>query len=221
MAVNIDFHVHTDLSPDGQVAINEVVTAAKRRGLHGVAVTDHNEIENALKLKESPTANDYIVIVGEEIRTSAGEITGLFLKEFIPPGLSPEETIRRIKSQGGLVVVPHPFCRLRKSKLKIQTLKQIAPLVDIIEVFNARNVFKADNRKAREFALEHKKLMVVGSDGHLAYEYGRAYVKIKSCVTAEDCKKNLSSAEFVNSSSPLWVHAVTKWRKIKKSLIAV
>lgn len=57
------------------------------------------------------------VIIGEEIKTSVGEIIGYFLQEEIPGGLTAQENIRLIKEQGGLVCVLHPFDRFRKSAM--------------------------------------------------------------------------------------------------------
>lgn len=217
MIVSIDPHVHTEYSSDCTVSIDKVFTISKRKGLNGVAVTDHNCIEGALRLKEK-TGEHFVVIVGEEIKTSEGEIAGLFLKEWIPPGLSPEDTIDKIKSQGGLVCITHPFCFFRRSRLNFQTLKRIIRTVDIVEVFNSRNIFYADNEKAYAFAKDKNKLMMVGSDAHIPYEYGRSYLRIPlfDNGSPEAFKKSLLAATLITRKSPLWVHLVTKWVKMRK-----
>ncbi len=212
--INIDLHIHTNYSFDGKVPIDKVVDIAKSKGLNGIAITDHNTIEGGLKLKDKMRNNGFILIVGEEIKTKEGEITALFLSKNIPQGLSPEETIERIKLQNGLVIIPHPFCRFRKSKLKTESLMRIIDAVDIIEIFNSRNIFNTDNKKAYALAKEHNKAMAVGSDGHLGYEYGRSYVKMDFFDDAQDFRRKLLSAEFVTQKSPLWVHFVTKWMKM-------
>ena len=194
-----------------------MVGISKQKGLNGVAITDHNIIEGALRLKED-TSDDFVIIVGEEIKTSEGEITGLFLEEWIPSGLSPEKTIEKIKLQSGLVSITHPFCRFRRNKIKLESLTRIIEMVDIIEVFNSRNILHADNRKAYLFAKDNKKLMLVGSDAHIGYEYGKSYMKIIPFNNAEEFKRNLSSAEFITRTSPLWVHFISKWNKMKPHL---
>ncbi len=214
MILNIDPHVHTEYSSDSKISIGEVLNISRRKGLSGVAITDHNRIEGALKLKEK-APDDFVIIVGEEIGTSEGEITGLFLKEWVPPGFSPEETIEKIRSQGGLVCITHPFCRLRRSRLNVETLRRVIERVDIIEIFNSRNIFHADNNKAYIFAKDYKKLMIVGSDAHIPYEYGKSYIRISPFGNADEFKRALSSAEFVTRKNPLWVHFVTKWTKMK------
>ncbi len=212
MLIDIDLHVHTNYSIDGNVPISGVVNLLKKRGISGIAVLDHNTIEGALKLKTS-VLDDFSIIVGEEINTREGEIAGLFLDERVPPGLSPEETIKRIKDQGGLVFITHPFCRFRRSRLKIDALCRIVDRVDIIEVFNARNILNSDNVKAYYFAKNHNKLIAVGSDAHLLYEFGMSYLRISPFKDAEEFKRNLEWAELIMKKSPFWVHLVTKAKK--------
>ena len=106
--MRIDLHVHTAYSYDCWMSLERVIRAAGSNGLDGVAVIDHNEFEGAKRLaKMAP----FPVIVGEEVLTREGEVAGLFLRERVPPGLSLEETVTRIKAQGGLVYVPHPLAR--------------------------------------------------------------------------------------------------------------
>ncbi len=91
-------------------------------------------------------------------------------------------------------------------------------MVDIIEIFNSRNILHADNKRAYSFAKDNKKLMLVGSDAHMGFEYGKSYIRIIPFCNAEEFKKNLSSAEFITRTSPLWVHFITKWNKMKPHL---
>jgi predicted metal-dependent phosphoesterase TrpH len=216
MVINIDPHVHTEYSSDSKISIGEVINISRTKGLNGVAITDHNSIEGALIIKQN-VPDGFVIIVGEEIKTSEGEITGLFLKERVPPGFSSEETIEKIKSQGGLVCITHPFCRFRRSRLKFETLRRIIAVVDIIEIFNSRNIFQADNNRAYTFAKDNKKLIMVGSDAHIPYEYGKSYIRMSPFDNADEFKRSLSSAEFVTQKNPLWVHFVTKWTKMSRN----
>ncbi|MFH1701801.1 MAG: PHP domain-containing protein [Nitrospirota bacterium] len=210
---HIDCHVHTEYSSDGVVTVEKVIDICEKKGLHGIAITDHNTIEGALKLKDM-VQNSIFIIIGEEVKTTEGEITGLFLNKRILSGLSPEETVNRIKQQGGLVCIPHPFCRFRKSKLSFDALKRIINKVDLIEVYNSRNILEMDNKSAYQFALNNKKAMVAGSDAHLGYEYGMSYIKISSFSNAEEFRNNLTSVELVTRRSPLLVHLFTKIKKV-------
>src|SRR6478672_2933958 len=132
-------HCHTRLSKDSLNDPRKLVETAAARGLGALCVTDHNGLATALKLSRLDDL-PIRVIPSEEVKTSEGEIIGYFLSELVPKGLSPEETVRRIKGQGGLVAVPHPFDSMRTgSRLKTPALDRLveAGMMDILEVFNA------------------------------------------------------------------------------------
>src|SRR5215218_10636230 len=138
--IRVDMHSHTRLSGDSLNHPQKLVEAAAERGLGALCVTDHNGLANALALSRLPDL-PIPVIASEEVKTREGEIIGWFLHELVPKGLTPEETARRIKDQGGIVGIPHPFDRARNSsRLQTPALERLvaAGLVDAIEVFNAR-----------------------------------------------------------------------------------
>ena len=101
-----DFHIHSKFSYDSLLSPKRIVRVAKKRGLDGIAITDHDTIKGAL---EASKFNDSIyVIIGSEIRTEKGDVIGLFLNEEITSKYF-DEVVDEIKSQGGLVVLPHPY----------------------------------------------------------------------------------------------------------------
>lgn len=172
--LRLDLHIHTRFSKDSTAPIASVVRHCQRGGLGLVAITDHNEVSGAVELKSMAP---FPVIIGEEIKSTAGDIIGLFLQERVPGGLTPLETTRRIKGQGGLVLVPHPFCRLRPTALGRRALLEILPFVDLIEGYNAHTVLPGDNAKGAVFALEHSVPAVACSDSHSALELGGTYTE--------------------------------------------
>jgi hypothetical protein len=101
-----DLHCHSCYSKDSNLSLEKLIEACKKAGVNVVALTDHNEIEGGLRLREM-APHWLTVIVGEEIASVDGDIIGLFLKERIEPRLPIFETIRQIREQGGLVMVPH------------------------------------------------------------------------------------------------------------------
>ncbi len=104
-----DFHMHTDLSRDSDTPPDVLVRRCRKMGLNCIAVTDHNAIGGALEVQKfAASYSDLTVIVGEEVKSSKGDIIGLFLKEEVPKGMSPMDTVRCIKDQDGLVMIPHP-----------------------------------------------------------------------------------------------------------------
>src|SRR6476620_146775 len=178
--VKVDMHCHTRLSKDSLNDPRKLVEAAATRGMGALCVTDHNGLANALKLSRMPDL-PLKVIPSEEVKTSEGEIIGYFLSELVPKGLTPEETVKRIKGQGGLVNVPHPFDSMRAgSRLKTTALERLADkgLLDMVEVFNSRAAKAEDNERALAFAKSHDLPMTAGSDAHTLVEIGRAYVEI-------------------------------------------
>jgi hypothetical protein len=179
-----------------------------------VAVTEHNNIAGALAVEKIAP---FTVIIGEEARTTEGEIIGLFLHEQIPGGLSPEETVKRIKDQGGLVVVPHPFDGFR-GHLREEALQRILPQVDAIEVFNARITYRRDNERAARFAAEHGLPASAGSDAHSAWETGRTYVEMPEFQGPREFLEALRRGRVVGRTSTPLVHLFSRWAAIRRRL---
>ena len=209
--LKVDLHVHTIYSYDSLLSLRTLVKACKRRCINCIAVTDHNTIEGALKMRAYPIK----VIIGEEITTKDGEIIGLFLNEEIPRNLSVQETIDKIKEQDGIVYIPHPFDRMRKSRLRISD-DNIWRQANIIEVFNSRCIFQEDNRKALNFAEVTGSLRGYGSDAHTNIEVGNTYVKMVDFYSRKEFLKNLKDGIPYCKRSPILVHAYTKVIKLLK-----
>ena len=167
-------------------------------GLNCIAVTEHNNLEGAQVVK---AIAPFLVIQGEEIKSTEGEITGLFLEEEIPPGLTPLETVRRIKDQGALVSIPHPFTGQGRSSLNQTTAQDILPHVDIIEGFNARTMRRRDNARGQAFAKAHGLAATAVSDAHTTRELGRAYTELPEFDgTPQGFKEALAEARLVGPS---------------------
>jgi predicted metal-dependent phosphoesterase TrpH len=213
--MRIDLHTHTLCSKDCCSDYGRIVKAVVGAGLDGIAVTDHNELRGALELRASAP---FPIIAGEEIKTSAGEIIGLFLEERIPPGLEPLETVRRIREQGGLVYVPHPFDEVRGSRLERSALELIRPHIDFLEVFNARNALPVFNRRALDYATRHGLMAGAGSDAHTFGEYGHAYVDIPQFEDAESFRESMRQGTWHGRLSTPLVHARTRFDRTLKVL---
>ncbi len=212
-----DFHMHTHYSPDSVLPPEKLVARCLHVGLDCIAVTDHNTTEGAFAVREIAP---FMVIIGEEVATSEGEVTGLFLSETIPRGLSPVETAKRIKEQGGLVSLPHPFDRFRSEVITRSGIEDVLPYADIVEVFNSRNNMDADNQKAHEFAREHGLLTSGVSDAHTAIELGRTFVTMPEFDgSPRGFLESLSQGEIhARKMSPL-IHIVTSLTKIRKKML--
>jgi predicted metal-dependent phosphoesterase TrpH len=170
-----DFHIHSEYSMDCSTTLDQIIKACEKKRINCMALTDHGAVEGALKLQKIAP---FRVIVGEEILTTRGEIMGLFLQEVIPSGLSIEESIRRIKEQGGLFCAQHPFDKIRPDALKAEVMVEIASQIDVVEIFNSRNPLKHSSELAQAFAKEHDLPGTAGSDAHAAFEIGNAYIEM-------------------------------------------
>ncbi len=212
MTLRGDFHMHTRFSHDCLTTPEALVRQCARTGLNCIAVTDHNSIEGARAVRELAP---FTVIIGAEILSTAGEITGLFLEEPIPPGLDPIETARRIKEQGGLVSIPHPFTGMGRSAIDRATAGELLPYVDIVEGFNARTMRSNDNAAAREFAAAHNLPVTAVSDAHTAGELGRTYTEFPEFDgSPEGFLQALAQARLTESPAGAFVHVYTTLNKL-------
>jgi predicted metal-dependent phosphoesterase TrpH len=176
----VDCHLHTVASGDATTTIGQLADRARLSGVDVVCVTDHNVISAAVAASEAAARGDLDVriIMGEEIRTTAGEVIGLFLTERIPYVLPLAEVVARIRDQGGLVYVPHPFDPVRSSVGRVLPSLCAEGGVDVIEVFNAKISDQALNDKAAAVAAEFGIPAAVGSDAHDADGVGAAYLDL-------------------------------------------
>ena len=212
MLWKVDLHIHTFYSPDAMSSPQAIIEACREKGLDKIAITDHNTIAGALAVRELAPE---LVIIGEEVKTRRGELLALFIEEEIPPGLAPEETIELIKTQGGLVGISHPFDRVRREAMGNYTWELLDEL-DFIEAFNARTIFSADDERALELARERGIPASAGSDAHIPWEVGKAYVEMPPFNGKEDFLPALLRGRIRGQRSPVWVHLLSTWAKLRK-----
>jgi predicted metal-dependent phosphoesterase TrpH len=209
-----DLHSHTIYSKDCLTRTEAFLARARAAGLNKIAVTEHNRLDGALAAKR--LAPD-LVIVGEEIMTTHGEIIGYYLTEEVPRGLSPEETIRRLRDQGAVITIPHPLDSVRRSAMGRDNVLAIIDQVDAVEVLNARCVRQQDNQAAAELAQAHGKLATAGSDAHTLWEIGRCYLEMPPFEdNAPAFLAALKASRPGGEISPFWPHVAStyaRWRK--------
>ncbi|OGN96670.1 MAG: hypothetical protein A2Z77_01395 [Chloroflexi bacterium RBG_13_51_36] len=211
--IRADLHIHTCYSIDSLTPLDKIIERCLELAINCIAVADHNTIAGALRLREIAP---FKVIIAEEILTPAGEIMGLFLTERISQGLSPQETISRIRSQGGLVAIPHPFGRSLPWNARPLTSVDILSQVDIVETFNSRTPFSGSIARAGRLAREHGKVASVGSDAHTPGEIGRAYVEMPEFDGPTDFLNSLAQGKIFGQRSSYLAHFASTWAKIRK-----
>jgi predicted metal-dependent phosphoesterase TrpH len=215
MPFRVDLHTHTIGSPDGALTAAHFRRMFRTGMLDCVAVTDHDSLGMAQKLQNQFGAER--VIVGEEITTHDGEVIGLYLKNAIPAGLSAAEVVRRIKEQGGLVYIPHPFESVRKG-IQLPVLEQIADSIDIIEVHNGRAIFQNRGRLAREWAGRQGMAMAASSDAHGAGGWGRTCSILEAMPTPQTLVTLLKKATLQQDTVGLRGILYPKFNRLRKRM---
>jgi predicted metal-dependent phosphoesterase TrpH len=196
--MKFDLHIHSTYSYDSFLSVEKILKIAKKKGLDGIAIADHNTTKGGFEALKVEKGEDLQVIVGAEMKTEYGDIIGLFLSEEIRSSRF-EEVIEEIKSQSGLSVLAHPYRQYKNPE-------EIVDRVDLVETFNARSR-KEDNERAYELAKRFKKPMTAGSDAHLGFEIERGRTMVDSEVK-EALRKGKTKIEGEVSSYYL-VHGLS------------
>lgn len=223
--MRIDLHCHTMLSRDSSTPLSLIPDRCREQHIAVQAITDHHHISAAQTLQDmiaqegGPEAAGLTIIVGEEIWTTEGELVGLFLHEVIEGGLTPEETVARIKDQGGLVLLPHGFDPRKRSQLRPSALERIADEIDIVETFNTHVSSQQWNDAAVDWAQARGLPMSAGTDAHTLSEIGTAWVEVpaRPILGPEDLLAALEGGVPMGEwTHPLIIRLRTVWDFIKR-----
>jgi len=213
--MRLDLHMHTRASFDCLSDPEAVLEAALERGVDRIAITDHNELALALEMHAKHPER---VIPGEEVKTAEGiDVIGYYLSEVIPKGTPAREVVERVREQGGVSYLPHPFASGKGGGGK--WAEELAPLVDVVEVFNARLHPGRLNEPAEELAARHGKPRGAGSDAHTVREVAGAWVEVPRHDNEPAAfLEALSRSRVRGTVTPWSVHLASTWAKIRKKL---
>jgi predicted metal-dependent phosphoesterase TrpH len=207
--IRVDCHLHTALSGDAVTTIDELAERVEQERLDVVCITDHNVTAAAIAAAERGIGAR--VIVGEEIRTTKGDVIGLFLTERIPYVLPLGEAIGLIRAQGGLVYLPHPFDPGRSTLHPAVSGELCADgTIDVVEVFNAKIEDQQHNVQAAKLAARYDLPGGVGSDAHDPEGIGAAYLEMPDFDGPADFLVALRQASVVGEYRP---HAIRYARR--------
>jgi predicted metal-dependent phosphoesterase TrpH len=212
---SVEFHCHTYASKDSLTKPGVLIGMAHKRGLDRLVITDHNTISGAMEAKK---LDPELVIVGEEIMTTRGEILAAFVLEEIPAGLPPQEVIRMLKDQGSFISVSHPYDSMRSGGWREDDLLEILPMVDAVEVYNSRCMKESFNREARMFAEKHNIPGTVGSDAHAAFEVGRSLLHLPPFNGPDELRQVIREGVPITKWSPPWYHLTSRYATVTKRL---
>lgn len=191
--IRVEFHCHTAVSIDSSNRIDRLLKTARERGIGRLCITDHNTIRPAIKAQ---ALDEQLVVVGEEIRTTEGELLAYFVTREVKPDQSPLRTIELLKEQNAFISVAHPFDR-RRHHWSVETLNEILPFLDGVEIFNSRSFDSSANSKAADYALKNNLPGMVGSDAHSLVELGLAGMRLPMFNTADELRLAIASAEII------------------------
>jgi len=202
--IRIDMHAHTDRSGHATTTPEMYRKVQERTGMW-FAITDHDTADAALSMEHGMD-----LVVGEEVMTDSGEVIGYFLTETVLPGTI-GDVFDAIHAQGGLVCIPHPFDRLRGSRVKDTEWMRKA---DLIEVRNARTFHASDDARAEGFARENGIPMTAGSDAHTRREIGASYIEMEPFDSPSGFLRNLEGAGLHGGRTSPLIHGFTKALKL-------
>jgi len=195
LGLKIDLHVHTRYSPDAVTTLKEVVAYSKKRGLDGVAITDHDTLLGALKLVKK---SKLIVIPGIEISALGGHVLALNITTPIPPKLGLSETVQRIHEAGGIAVAAHP------TSVYKSVLSQQITSYDAIEVINSAAIpFQLFTHLSRELATRLNLPQTAGSDSHYAPEIGAAYTIVEADQDVDEIVQAIKGGDTLPLGKPI------------------
>jgi predicted metal-dependent phosphoesterase TrpH len=216
LSLSVDLHTHSYGSSDGALKLRDYRYFIQNELLDYIAITDHDRIDIAQKIKQELGELGDHIIVGEEITTSDGEVIGLYLKERVKPGQTAAETVHAIHAQGGLVYVPHPFETARKG-LQAPALTAIMNEVDIVETYNGRALLQNRSHPARHWAGEHELPGAASSDAHGRFGWGYTYSIIDTAPTVGNLVQLLHAAEYSTRTVGMGI-MYPKFNRLRKKL---
>ena len=220
--IRAEFHTHTRFSKDSILNKFFILFMCKIRKIKLISITDHNEVKGAIKYQKFLRKFGIEVIIGEEVMTDSGEIIGLFLNKKIEPFQTPEETIKQIKEQNGIVYLPHPYDEKRyKTVLKEEKQKELKEQFDFVEIHNGRNISDKYSEKQKRIQENFGITPIIGSDAHTFIELGRNYIEI-DYTNIEDFKNNMQTiiekAKFHKKECIKFTHTITKFARVIKMI---
>lgn len=203
---------------------------AIKRGIRVLAITDHDTIQGALAVQKYVKEHGIPleIIVGEEIYTDGGHVIGLFLKKKIDSFEPLERTLRNIKKQGGIAIIPHMMFeedplgeylyRYQVSIFDLMHRPQLLEYIDGVEIENF-SLIERDFGKKMRFVNTNllKKAEIGSSDCHIVRNFGHAHTTFEG-ETAEDLRRAIleKKTKAVMTGQQRVIHQVMGWGPVIK-----
>ena len=210
-----EFHAHSIYSKDSLATLARMIETCRKKGIDRLVITDHNTIQGALEAQKLASE---LIIIGEEIMTTKGEILAFFVREEIPAMLTPQETIARLKAQDAFISVSHPFDFTRSGHWLEADLLEILPQIDAIETFNARCLLPRMNAQAQAFASRHGIASTVGSDAHALFELGRATLTLPPFNSTRELRRVIRQGTPQTRKTGIHARIASRYAVIRKKI---
>lgn len=188
----LDPHIHSIYSGDSTITPAQIIERSQEIGLNAIAIADHNTLKGSeVAIELSDKLENFLVIPAMEVTTSKGHIVALGIDEEVERDMSPERTIEKIRSQGGIAIVPHPFVRYRDGLCDyVHDLD-----MDAIETLNSRYIFGYSNWRAKKLAIKRGIPQIGASDAHFAGAIGSCVTEVEADLTTESVIKGILSGK--------------------------
>ena len=174
-------HIHTHFSPCSIIKIPQLLQRAKKVGIDGICITDHNSIASKSVLEKIADYSGLFVIVGVEYTTSYGDFLVYGPVDYIPEKMDAKNLFKWVQKEGGVTVAAHPFRKDRPVD------PDVLHLAKIIESVNGRNN-SAENALCKNWIKKHGNEVkeIGGSDAHTVEEIGQAVTVFKRNIYTMD-----------------------------------
>ncbi len=205
-----DLHCHTSRSKDSPADVKRTVRVAKKRGIDGIAVTDHN------KIYKGPSEIDGVQLIpASEITVRGGHLLAYFINDEILAVRGIKQTVQEIKNQGGYAVLAHPF-RKDHGWMKNRSKEEIREVLDILDGIEVGNASDSDEERksASDVAKKTGIIQTAGSDLHMSGQVGFSVIAVSERLNKDNFKEVMSKAEIIiRPESEIFRKEVRAWKK--------
>jgi predicted metal-dependent phosphoesterase TrpH len=174
----LDMHVHTTYSSCSRLQLSEILENARKRGLDGVCITDHNTLAGRNEVTEGIRPDGLYLLFGMEYDTPQGDFLVFGPFDNLEPGLDARELLRYVNSHDGAAIAAHPF----RAGRQVDPSLFAEGLCRIVEGINGRNTDE-ENLRVKELARQYDLVQCGGSDAHQLNELGKTATRFQTPVT--------------------------------------
>lgn len=183
---------------DCGVSIQEQFEAALARGIDVLFITNHNTLDGYRQMLDYQHNHDKFrgirVYPAQEVTIdNLGHVLAYGINKEIKSGMTLEETLDEIRSQGAVSCAAHPFA-------VSNGIRGRALMCDLIESFNSNNIDLYSNIVAERFSKENNMKSISGSDSHVTSTIGRCVNTLESDNNIDSVLSGMRKGRFKSSS---------------------